>query len=195
MPKDDEAPGAPTPPDEHHQGEHEHHHPPGTAPFLPDSWWGLSLLRRREVAASALLVLVLVIGGGLFLLLGGDDGGSGTQSADAETTPTSATPSGSGAGTTTTTVDAAAYVEAMSADRVATFNSIAQCEASGDWSDDTGNGFYGGLQFTLESWETVGGSGNPAQASQDEQIMRADMLEQLQGWVAWPECAAELGLT
>lgn len=185
MPQDDGPRGVPTSPVEHH--EHDHRHPSGTAPFLPDSWWGLSLLRRREVAAAALVVLALVIGAGLFLLLGGRGGGSDTQSADAET-------SASG-GTTTTAVDAAAYVEAMSADRVSTFNSIAQCESSGDWSDDTGNGFYGGLQFTLESWETVGGTGNPAQASQDEQIMRADMLEKLQGWVAWPDCAAQLGLT
>lgn len=184
MSPDDGSQGVPTSPDEHH--EHDHDHPPGTAPFLPDSWWGLSLLRRREAAAAVLVVLALVIGAGLFLVLGGRGGGSGTQSADAEPTPSSAS---------TTTVDAAAYVGAMSADRVSTFNSIAQCESSGDWSDDTGNGFYGGLQFTLESWETVGGTGNPAQASQDEQIMRADMLEKAQGWVAWPDCAAQLGLT
>lgn len=163
---------------------HAHHeHPPGTASFLPDGWWGLAPHRRRQVAAGVAAVVLLVIGVGLYLVLaGGDD--AVTAEATADTT-----------GGTTTTVDAAAYVAALSPGRVQTFDSLAQCESSGNWDDDTGNGFYGGLQFTLDSWQTVGGTGNPADASQDEQIMRADMLEQLQGWTAWPDCAAQLGLT
>ncbi len=91
--------------------------------------------------------------------------------------------------------DAAAYVAALAPQRVATWNQLAECESSGDWSDDTGNSFYGGLQFTRDSWETVGGTGNPAEASKDEQIMRAQMLQEDQGWDAWPDCAQQLAPT
>ncbi len=74
------------------------------------------------------------------------------------------------------------------------WDELAQCESGGNWSIDTGNGFYGGLQFSLSSWEMVGGSGYPNQASQSEQIMRAQMLQSQQGWGAWPVCSAKLGL-
>ena len=71
---------------------------------------------------------------------------------------------------------------------------LAQCESSGDWGIDTGNTFYGGLQFTLSSWRAVGGAGYPHQAHPMEQIARADYLQRIQGWQAWPMCAAKLGL-
>lgn len=71
---------------------------------------------------------------------------------------------------------------------------LAQCESGGNWAINTGNGFYGGLQFTLSSWRGVGGSGYPNQASREEQIARAQMLQARQGWDAWPACSAKLGL-
>lgn len=71
---------------------------------------------------------------------------------------------------------------------------LAQCESGGNWAINTGNGFYGGLQFTLSSWRAVGGSGYPNQASRDEQIARAKILQSRQGWGAWPACSAKLGL-
>jgi LysM repeat protein len=71
---------------------------------------------------------------------------------------------------------------------------LAQCEASGNWSINTGNGYYGGLQFSLSSWRYVGGTGYPHQASKVEQIKRAEMLLAKQGWNAWPACSAKLGL-
>jgi hypothetical protein len=147
-----------------------HARPPGTAPFLPDAWWGLSLIRRRQIAGAVLVALVVPPA----VLL---------------------RPGGGSSPPTTTGEDAAAYVADMPAQRVATFDSLAQCESGGDWSDDTGNGFYGGLQFTLESWDAVGGTGNPAESSRDEQIMRGQMLQDEQGWEAWPSCARQLGLT
>jgi hypothetical protein len=72
--------------------------------------------------------------------------------------------------------------------------SLAQCESGGNWAINTGNGFYGGLQFTLSSWQAVGGSGYPHQASAGEQISRGQALQAIQGWGAWPACAAKLGL-
>ena len=71
---------------------------------------------------------------------------------------------------------------------------LAQCESGGNWAINTGNGFYGGLQFTQSSWNGVGGSGSPAAASREEQITRAEILQARQGWGAWPACSAKLGL-
>lgn len=71
---------------------------------------------------------------------------------------------------------------------------LAQCESGGNWAANTGNGFYGGLQFTLSSWRAAGGSGYPNQASASEQIARAQVLQSRQGWGAWPACSAKLGL-
>jgi Transglycosylase-like domain len=71
---------------------------------------------------------------------------------------------------------------------------LAQCESGGNWGIDTGNGFYGGLQFTWGSWEAAGGSGNPAHASPSEQVMRGEILQDMQGWGAWPTCARIVGL-
>ena len=71
---------------------------------------------------------------------------------------------------------------------------LAQCESGGRWNVNTGNGYYGGLQFSLSSWRAVGGSGYPNEASKAEQISRAEMLKARQGWGAWPTCTAKLGL-
>jgi hypothetical protein len=71
---------------------------------------------------------------------------------------------------------------------------LAVCEASGDWGANTGNGYYGGLQFLPSSWQLVGGTGLPHEASRDEQIYRAELLLQRQGWRAWPVCSVRLGL-
>jgi LysM repeat protein len=71
---------------------------------------------------------------------------------------------------------------------------LAECESNGDWSANTGNGYYGGLQFAMGSWESVGGSGYPHEASREEQIQRAEQLLEIQGWDAWPACSDQLGL-
>jgi hypothetical protein len=71
---------------------------------------------------------------------------------------------------------------------------LAQCESGGNWSTSTGNGFYGGLQFTTGSWRAAGGSGMPNQASREEQIRVAQRLQQQQGWGAWPTCSAKIGV-
>ena len=72
--------------------------------------------------------------------------------------------------------------------------SLAECESGGNWATDTGNGYYGGLQFAWGSWEAAGGSGNPAHASPSEQVMRGEILQDMQGWNAWPTCARQIGL-
>lgn len=72
--------------------------------------------------------------------------------------------------------------------------SLAQCESGGDPTTNTGNGYYGLYQFSLPTWEAMGGSGLPSDASAAEQTMRAQALQQRSGWGQWPACAASLGL-
>lgn len=71
---------------------------------------------------------------------------------------------------------------------------LAQCESGGNWSISTGNGFYGGLQFTQSSWRAAGGAGSPQHASRSQQIRVAQRLQQMQGWGAWPTCSRKVGL-
>jgi hypothetical protein len=75
----------------------------------------------------------------------------------------------------------------------ATWDRLAQCESHGRWDLNTGNGYYGGLQFSLGSWQGVGGTGYPHQASRAEQIKRGQILQARYGWGQWPHCSAELG--
>jgi hypothetical protein len=65
---------------------------------------------------------------------------------------------------------------------------IAACESGGNPATDTGNGFYGKYQFTLGTWQSIGGTGNPAQASEAEQDRRAAMLYAREGASPWPVC-------
>jgi len=74
------------------------------------------------------------------------------------------------------------------------WDELAECESGGDWSISTGNGYYGGLQFALGSWGAVGGIGYPHEASREEQIYRAELLQDMQGWDAWPTCSRIIGL-
>ncbi len=71
---------------------------------------------------------------------------------------------------------------------------LAQCEANGNWSINTGNGYYGGLQFSLGAWEGVGGTGYPHEHPRDTQITMGRRLQAQYGWGAWPHCSSELGL-
>ena len=68
---------------------------------------------------------------------------------------------------------------------------IAECESGGDWGTSTGNGYYGGLQFSLSSWRAAGGEGMPNLASKAEQIRRGKILQRMQGWGAWPVCSVK----
>lgn len=72
---------------------------------------------------------------------------------------------------------------------------VAACESSGDWSINTGNGYYGGLQFSLRTWKAFGGEGMPHEASREEQIRIAQKTLAVQGPGAWPTCGKKAGLT
>jgi uncharacterized protein YabE (DUF348 family) len=72
---------------------------------------------------------------------------------------------------------------------------LAECESGGNWSINTGNGFYGGLQFTLSTWRAYGGTGMPHEATREEQIAVAERVQDAQGWGAWPGCTSKLGIS
>lgn len=71
---------------------------------------------------------------------------------------------------------------------------LAQCESHGNWSINTGNGYYGGLQFNLQTWRAYGGTGYPHQNSKSEQIRVAENLRSARGFQPWPACSRKLGL-
>lgn len=73
------------------------------------------------------------------------------------------------------------------------WDAIAQCESSGNWAINTGNGYYGGLQFKLSTWRANGGVGNPANATREQQIMVAERVLATQGIGAWPVCGKRAG--
>lgn len=70
----------------------------------------------------------------------------------------------------------------------AKLNRMAWCESTGRWFINTGNGYYGGLQFDLRTWRSVGGRGYPHQNSKLEQKYRAVRLIKRRGYVPWPVC-------
>jgi len=68
------------------------------------------------------------------------------------------------------------------------WDAVAACESGGNWAINTGNGYYGGLQFTMGTWHSNGGAGSPHAASREEQIRVAENVLQSQGIGAWPSC-------
>jgi resuscitation-promoting factor RpfA len=80
---------------------------------------------------------------------------------------------------------------------VSVWDRLARCESGGNWRINTGNGYYGGLQFSGSTWRAYGG-GRFAPfahlASKAEQIRVAERVRQGQGWGAWPACSSRIGL-
>jgi resuscitation-promoting factor RpfA len=77
------------------------------------------------------------------------------------------------------------------------WDKLAQCESSGQWRINTGNGFYGGLQFLPATWLDFGGGAFAPRAdlaTREQQIIVAERVLAKQGWNAWPECSRKLGL-
>ncbi|MDT0437599.1 transglycosylase family protein [Streptomyces sp. NPDC005840] len=73
---------------------------------------------------------------------------------------------------------------------------IAQCESGGNWHINTGNGYFGGLQFSASTWRAYGGSAYAATAdgaTREQQIAVATKVQGAQGWGAWPVCSGRAG--
>lgn len=91
---------------------------------------------------------------------------------------------------------AIAATPASAAEYNPNWDMLAECESSGDWSINTGNGFYGGVQFTKSTWDAYGGSqyaSYPNEASKSQQIEIAEKVLQGQGPGAWPACTEKTG--
>ncbi|MDY6049311.1 MAG: resuscitation-promoting factor Rpf1 domain-containing protein [Corynebacterium sp.] len=74
---------------------------------------------------------------------------------------------------------------------------LAQCESGGNWAINTGNGYYGGIQFAAGTWNAYGGqkyAPTANLATREQQIMVAEHVLAAQGWGAWPACSARYGL-
>jgi uncharacterized protein YabE (DUF348 family) len=77
------------------------------------------------------------------------------------------------------------------------WDSLAQCESGGNWAINTGNGYYGGLQFSYDTWLAYGGGAYASTAnlaSREQQIAIAEKVLAAAGWGSWPACSASLGL-
>lgn len=74
------------------------------------------------------------------------------------------------------------------------FDRLAQCESTSRWQLDTGNGYYGGLQFSATTWRGLGGTGLPHEHPRQTQIEMGRRQWRQSGWRAWPHCSKVLGL-
>ena len=79
------------------------------------------------------------------------------------------------------------------AESTVNWDAVAKCESGGNWAINSGNGYYGGLQFSPATWKANGGSGMPHQASREEQIRVAENVLRTQGIGAWPTCGKAAG--
>jgi resuscitation-promoting factor RpfA len=101
-------------------------------------------------------------------------------------------------GTATALPLAALVPSSAEAASLQTWNRLAECESGGNWSINTGNGYYGGLQFAQGTWRAFGGTKYAPRAdlaSKSQQILTAEKVLRVQGWGAWPACSRKLGLT
>lgn len=79
----------------------------------------------------------------------------------------------------------------------AQWDAVAECESGGNWSTNTGNGYYGGLQFSDSTWDGYGGEAYAAtadNATRAQQIAIAEKVLAGQGWGAWPTCSEQAGV-
>jgi resuscitation-promoting factor RpfB len=77
-----------------------------------------------------------------------------------------------------------------------TWDALSRCEAGGNWAINSGNGFYGGVQFDQNTWERNGGlryAQRADLATREEQIAIAEVTRARQGWGAWPVCSGRVG--
>lgn len=92
---------------------------------------------------------------------------------------------------------AAPQRRAVTYDGNSVWDDLAQCESGGNWAINTGNGYYGGLQFSHPTWHAYGGgefAEYPHQATREEQIAVAERLHAARGFAPWPACRVKLGL-
>lgn len=168
----------------------------------PVGWSGIGS-RRTAVVVTIVGLTVLGVGGALIPL---PMAGTG---ADRPTSTALSGPSSNPATATTaprTTVNPSSTKRAADAGnpgaapgpaRSRVWDALAECESSGDWAIDTGNGLYGGLQIDRSTWLKYGGRAYaplPSRATREQQILIAEKVHADHGFSPWSSCARELGL-
>ena len=106
----------------------------------------------------------------------------------APTTTTTAPPA------TTTTPPPTTAPAASNGASAGDFAALRECESGDNYSENSGNGYYGAYQFSEETWQGLGYSGLPSDAAPPVQDQAAEQLQARSGWGQWPACSAELGL-
>jgi hypothetical protein len=94
-------------------------------------------------------------------------------------------------------VAVAAPARVVTYDGDTVWDDLAQCESGGNWAINTGNGYYGGLQFSYDTWHGYDGgefAEYPHEATREEQIIVAERLHAARGFQPWPACRIKLGL-
>ncbi len=89
-------------------------------------------------------------------------------------------------------------VSSADAATTSTWDRLARCESGGNWAINTGNGYYGGVQFDRGTWLSNGGgsyASRPDLAAKSEQIVVAERVLDARGWSPWPACSRRLGLS
>ncbi|RAX24455.1 MULTISPECIES: resuscitation-promoting factor [unclassified Actinomyces] len=120
--------------------------------------------------------------------------GSTTEdTAEAADASAAASDSASSSGSTASSSSSSTSGSASAADD-SVWAALAQCESGGNAATNTGNGFYGLYQFSLSTWQALGGTGYPHEADAATQTAMAKKLQAQSGWGQWPHCAAQLGL-
>ncbi|WP_406001712.1 transglycosylase family protein [Streptomyces sp. NBC_00829] len=105
-------------------------------------------------------------------------------------------PASSAPGSRLVTVDGPAATDCASTGWP--WSCVAECESGGRWNANTGNGYYGGLQFWQPTWEAFGGLAHARRAdlaTREQQIKVAEEVLRTQGWEAWPVCSKRYGLS
>lgn len=166
---------------------------------------GWSRIGSRKSAVVVMIVGVMVLGAGGALVprptvgTAADSPTSIARSAPASISST-ATPSPDTTTTSSSTKPPAAGGSTAAAPEPArskVWDALAECESSGDWAIDTGNGLYGGLQIDRRTWLGYGGRAYaplPSKATREQQILVAEKIRADRGFVPWGSCARELGL-
>lgn len=145
---------------------------------LPQWWWDQTVRTRRIIFG---VVVALFVGGVVGLVVVALSSSGEPEAAETQTMEEQRR-------------EAEPLVASLPAERVEAWDALAECESEGDWGKATGNGLYGGLQFTQATWIEFGGAGSPHETTREVQIMIAERVQAAQGWGAWPACSSQVGL-
>jgi hypothetical protein len=154
-------------------------------------------MRRRRLAAAALTLGLPVVALSATADALPGLGGVSVNRAPVSVNRTPSVPAAPSLGSAPAQRDPAADRRAATRQRrrqlVQRWSGVAECESGGNWQTNTGNGYYGGLQFSLSTWQAYGGRGRPDRQPAWYQAGIADRVRQQSGLHHWPNCGQYYG--